>query len=261
MLKYKRIKLKTSKDFAYLCGVYCSDGSVIRSKNSLRFSLNVTDKEFAVYVRDILLDNEFDGTASIKEYYRKDNWSVKKKYQLCINCKNFCNFLIKHTKRKNEIPLWIKKNKKCFIRFLEGMIDGDGFVSETTIVIGQKNKNLLNDIRNTLLGFGMRCGKLWVNNQNVYGISIHKKTLLKNNLSLHINRKKDILYKIRIRQKHTEETKRKIKVACKEYWRKRRILIGFKEVNKDSLKEADKKKVIEVDGKKDKGQGTNGESK
>lgn len=156
----------SSKEFAYLIGVYLTDASI----TDTNFCLQVIDKEFAERTLEYL-KIFFPKT---KAYIRtRDNlrWNGKKQYVISVGINKYALFFKKITSNKHRIPLQILNAEPHIQKwFVAGVMDGDGWISKAKrknspqfqyrIGIGEVEDGWIHDFRELLNKLGVTCLKM-----------------------------------------------------------------------------------------------------
>jgi len=157
----------TSKEFAYLIGVYLTDASI----TNCNFNLQVIDQDFTERVLGywkLFIPNT---KSSLRERSDKKGWNKQKRYVIKIGIGKYADFLRKITSEKHCIPLQII-NSEPFIQkwFIAGIMDGDGWISKTKrknspqfqyrIGIGGIGNGWIYEFRELLIRLGVTCLKI-----------------------------------------------------------------------------------------------------
>lgn len=189
--KGERIKEKYpqlgSSTFAKFMGIFITDGSLWKGKNSGG--------------RIFISQTKGNGRRYIKQILNKLNWNYKEVEEgFRINNTRLYNFLRKYfpaaEKKSNvgRVPMWIKMAPKNYIEsFIEGVIVGDGSIHKKNghTVIYTGSEQMANDYQECILKIGLSSiirtdnrigmkrivfGKLIENKRISYIVSITKRT-------------------------------------------------------------------------------------
>lgn len=155
-----------SKEFAYLIGVYLTDGSITRSG----FQLQVIDKDFAERVLEywkLFIPNT---KAYIRTRNDNSSWNKQMRYIIAVGIGQYALYLKTITKNKQHIPLQIIRSTPDIQKwFIAGVMDGDGWISKTKrndspqfqyrIGIGGLENEWIYEFRELLIKLGVICLK------------------------------------------------------------------------------------------------------
>lgn len=116
-----------ARSFAYLAGVYVTDGCVYQGKYGVpRFTVEVIDRDF--------IDNTLFaiGNTSEVEFNRSiytRQMGGKTTYSCSVGIRELSSFLVESTNCKQVVPDFVKNDRDLFLSFLAGAMDGDGWIS------------------------------------------------------------------------------------------------------------------------------------
>lgn len=155
---------KMTNDFAWMLGYIVGDGSYNDKKDG-RIKITTNDIEVLNKIEKI-----FKNIGLNTKIRQKKN---TKCYNLYIHSKQFRRFLyingldyVIHENKK--IPECIlKSSQKHIAEFIKGLFDADGSASQNKIRFVSKSKNLINEIKILLLGFGIITYELKTTNNNI----------------------------------------------------------------------------------------------
>lgn len=119
--------------FAYLLGIYLTDGSVNvdQKKKQYRFRTRSVDKDIAENV-EMEAFNLLGVRNTVRECSpSKSGFSGSRKfYEIDIYCKDLCLFFIESTNNKKTLPEFVyRQSAEWRKEFLAGVLDGDGWCS------------------------------------------------------------------------------------------------------------------------------------
>jgi intein/homing endonuclease len=115
-----------SLDFAYLLGVYLTDGSVYKGM----FRLNSIDYDFMDRVANIL--QRIVGRRPNIRKMKKRSKNHSDAWEMAIMARNLTEFLEEETNKKHRVPYFVfEKPLDWQKEFLAGVLDGDGWISIT----------------------------------------------------------------------------------------------------------------------------------
>lgn len=113
-----------SLDFAYLLGVYLTDGSIYKGM----FRLNSIDYDFMERVANIL--QKIVGRRPNIRKMKKRNKKHSDAWEMAIMAKDLTKFLELETDKKQRLPYFVfNKPLDWQKEFLAGILDGDGWIS------------------------------------------------------------------------------------------------------------------------------------
>lgn len=157
----------TSKEFAYLIGVYLTDASI----SECNFNLQVIDKDFTERVLEYWKIFIPTTKAYIRVRSDQTSWNKQSRYVIKIGIGKYALFLKKITSEKHCIPLQIIKAEPHIQKwFIAGVMDGDGWISKTKrknspqfqyrIGIGGVGNGWIYEFRELLSKLGVNCLKI-----------------------------------------------------------------------------------------------------
>lgn len=119
------------KNYAYILGLYFGDGSIEkRSDNNYIFRLQAIDKDFVEHVAEIL-SQEIGKPIVVKEENRKT--TANNKVYSCSVGNIYFKPIYGDTHKKQIVPEYVFSwNKEVQLKFLEGIMDSDGYMSMRT---------------------------------------------------------------------------------------------------------------------------------
>ena len=118
----------TSKEFAYLIGVYLTDASI----SECNFNLQVIDKDFIERVLEYWKIFIPKTKAYLRMRSDKNSWNKQDRYVIKLGIGEYATFLKTITSNKHHRPLQIIKAEPHIQRwFIAGIMDGDGWISKT----------------------------------------------------------------------------------------------------------------------------------
>lgn len=125
------------KDYAYVLGVYIGDGCISKPKNTKNkwsLQLEVIDKDFAEKFADCL--EKLGG--KVLRYYDYSYPSKPERLFHRVVCRNhdIIKTFLRDTNNKTKIPEYVYKwNRENQIKFIEGIMDSEGFISQRTKIM------------------------------------------------------------------------------------------------------------------------------
>lgn len=117
------------KSFAYLLGTYLGDGCVSKAQGYLRFTLSVIDMDFALAVKNAILDIYPERKVGIWTFPVRG--SDKPTNALYCGSQELCKDLVRITDGKQKIPTGclLLAPKEFRLAFISGLMDSEGFVA------------------------------------------------------------------------------------------------------------------------------------
>lgn len=174
----KVVSLRPTKEWGYFCGVVLGDGHVDNYIKSYRTMVGSTKPDIVdIFIESANRLNLKPIKYITKPHYIKAPNGLSKwgrYYWGIIYSKNLYNAL-KPYKQKDyhwEIPKFLT-TEESQLGFIGGLFDAEGCVGERTLNISSKHKENLEPVKNLLLKFGFKFGKISLTkDKNYYKLNI-----------------------------------------------------------------------------------------
>lgn len=147
IIKVTYPELYPDEDFCKMLGFWVAEGC--KAAVISNFDQNVLD----------FCENQLKRLLNEKELIlRGPNWVGSKLLGICYYFDEIIGGTITSGSSGKHIPSWIFKcNKKYQSAFLQALFEGDGGIEKTAITYGSKSEQLINEVKNMLLNFGILC--------------------------------------------------------------------------------------------------------